>query len=69
MVICKTSEPHSEILVLDILGRVVLRIPLPQGIAGQMLVNTESLADGEYTLLIRSVRGALLGHGSFLKIK
>jgi len=68
IVTCKIIEPHSEILVLDILGRVVLHMALPQS-EDLVPVNTESLPDGEYMLLIRSGNGVLLGHGSFLKMR
>jgi hypothetical protein len=69
MVTCKITEPHSEIIVLDILGREVLRLTLLQGNAEQISVNTESLTDGQYTLLIRSGNGALLGSRNFLKMR
>ncbi len=66
----KNNEGPSEISVLDVLGREVLRISLlPNGGTASVPVDVSSLLDGGYILLARASDGNLLAHYSFVKMR
>jgi hypothetical protein len=64
------NEAPSEISVLDVLAREVLRIALVQNSDAESIpVDVSTLPDGEYILLVRASDGAVLGHQILVKIK
>ena len=67
---CKNNESPSEISVLDVLGREVLRISLlPNSGTAPVPIDISTLLNGEYILLARASDGNLLAHCNFVKMQ
>ncbi len=64
---CKGGVVPSEIRVMDVMGREVLRTGLVE-IAEQNRVDLSSLDDGAYHLLVRATDGKGMGQMNFIKL-
>lgn len=66
-VICNGQSP-TDIIVLDMLGREVLRLPVASA-TESIRVDVSALVDGAYTVLLRARSGELLGRRAVVKMR
>ena len=65
---CKGGVTPSEIRVMDVMGREVLRVPLMAS-SESIRVDVSTLEDGEYFLIMRGTNGEVMSRRNILKLR
>ncbi len=59
----------EEIIVLDVLGREVLRAGVAANSSGRTTLDLSNCANGIYSVVVQSRDGAIMGRGSFVELE